>query len=600
MRFICVLLLAVMLNSSVRAADDKLVTAVLKEATVYRAGAELVHVARLTLPQGTTEVIIDGISNRVDLNSIQINTGGKVTVMSVEFSTDYLKPVIKSMIVRKLEDSIESVQTELAKVQVQLRTGRELLDLLKSNRQIGGTQTGLSVAELIKMIDYYKLKSLELETEMAAQKMKELKLNKLIQKIQQQINEEEQKNTSTTGKLLLKLLTPMPGTYNFNISYLTPLAFWNAAYDLNIENIQKPVALSYKAKVVQTTGIDWKDVKLTLATSMPAQQGTAPVFQAWFLEYADPIAKMESRLTNSIQGTLQSKVAGLEMMSQDKRLSEAVVVGYLSTTNTQKPLYVVNGEPVSDEEYQNIDPGLIKSIEVLKENASSLYGARAANGAILITLKDGINDHTTMNDNDLNVSFTIDIPYDVPSNGKEQQVTLKEFTVPAFYKYYAAPKLDKDAYLLAGVADWESLNLLPGEANIMVEGTYIGKTFIDPNSTLDTLTLTLGRDKRVVVKREKLKDFSSVKFLGNFKKQVIAYEITVKNNKKEKTDMILKDQFPISSNKEVEVELVESSNGSVNAELGVVTWKLNLEPGESKKIRVSYSVRYPKDKVLNL
>jgi uncharacterized protein (TIGR02231 family) len=205
-----------------------------------------------------------------------------------------------------------------------------------------------------------------------------------------------------------------------------------------------------------------------------------------------------------------------------------------------------------------------------------------------------------MNDNELNVTFAIDIPYDVPSNGKEQQVILKEFSVPAFFKYYSAPKLDKESYLLAEVSDWEELNLLPGEANIMFEGTYIGKTYIDPNSTQDTLNFTLGRDKRVVVKREKLKDFSSVKFLGTNKKQIFTYDITVKNNKKEKVDMILKDQFPVSTNKDIEVELLESNGAAINNDLGVLTWKLELAAGESKKFRISYSVKYPKDKVVNL
>ncbi len=144
------------------------------------------------------------------------------------------------------------------------------------------------------------------------------------------------------------------------------------------------------------------------------------------------------------------------------------------------------------------------------------------------------------------------------------------------------------------------MNLLPGEANIMFEGTYIGKTYIDPNSTQDTLNFTLGRDKRVVVKREKSKDFSSVKFLGTNKKQVFTYDITVKNNKKEKVDMILKDQFPVSTNKDIEVELLESNGAAINNDLGVLTWKLELAAGESKKFRISYSIKYPKDKVVNL
>ncbi len=218
---------------------------------------------------------------------------------------------------------------------------------------------------------------------------------------------------------------------------------------------------------------------------------------------------------------------------------------------------------------------------------------------VVVTLKDELGDYVSVKDNQLNVVFDIDLPYDIPSNGKEQNVVLKEFKMPVNYNYFTAPHIDKDAYLLGEMPDWESLNLLPGDANIIFEGTYIGKTHIDPASTEDTLHLTLGRDKRVVVTRETIKEFSSVKFLGSNKKQTFTYEITVKNNKKEKIQMTLKDQFPLSSNKDIEVELIQHDGAQVNEETGVLTWKPELLAGETKKYRVSYSVKFPKDRSLN-
>jgi uncharacterized protein (TIGR02231 family) len=240
-------------------------------------------------------------------------------------------------------------------------------------------------------------------------------------------------------------------------------------------------------------------------------------------------------------------------------------------------------------------------MNVLKDAAAtSIYGARASNGAIVVSLKNDLGDYVSVRDNQLNVVFEIDLPYDVPSNGKEQNVVLKDFKMPASFNYFTAPNIEKDAYLLGELPDWESLNLLPGEANIIFEGTYTGRTHIDPASTNDTLHLTLGKDKRVVVTREVLKDFSSVKFLGSNKKQTLTYEITVKNNKKEKIQMVLKDQYPISMNKDIEVELLQSDGAVIDHETGLLTWKPELAPGEMKKYRVSYSVKYPKEKKVNL
>ena len=597
------------LNFSGFANDEKkTVPSLLKSVTVYRNGAEMQHTAAASLKQGNNDLVIDGISNKIDINSLQIGNDGKIAILSMEFSTDYLKTAVKSINIKRLEDSLEIINKELGKIQVILKTDNELLDLLKANKEIRGTQTGLSVAELTKMMDYYKIKTLELQNEMSLQREKEKRLNDVADKIKSQVAEEEQKNTKTVGKILLQLNCPAAGNFIFTISYITPTAYWNPYYDLRVENTSKPINLSYKAKLVQTSGIDWKQIKLSLSTSTPNQNGNAPILNSWFLHYILPVASNNNNpLSNSIGTALQGKVAGVQ-------LDEVVVVGYGSKKKTgieirgvgsiqaASPMYVVNGELMSEQEFKNknIQPGSIAKMDVLKDAAAtSHYGSRADNGVIVITLKDNLGDYVSVNDKELNVMFDIDLPYDVSSNGKEQSVTLKEISVPVLYKHYAVPRLDKEVYLLGEVADWEALNLLAGEANIIFEGTHVGKSYIDPNTTLDTLNLTLGKDKRIVVKKEKMVDFSSVKFLGSNKKQTFTYEITVKNNKKEKVQMLLKDQYPLSTNKDIEVELLESSGASINSDLGVLNWTLELAPGETKKFKTCYSIKYPKDRVIN-
>jgi TonB-dependent SusC/RagA subfamily outer membrane receptor len=581
-----------------RASDEPaLVPSYLKTVTVYRTAAELIHNASAQLGQGNNEIIIGGISNSLDINSVQINCPSAVTILSIEFSNNYLVSPDISARIRFLKDSVERIQNELGKINVQLTTTTDLLEVLKSNRDIKGSQTGLSVAELIKLMDYYKIKSTELQIELAALKEKQKKWNDLIVKIKNQVAEEESRNAKNTGQLHLQLSVAMAGKFDFVVSYITPNAFWTPYYDIRVDDIKSPLKLVYKAKVTQTTGIDWKKVKLSLSTSVPNQWGNAPILKSWFLSYINPITVMEKSLgANRIQASGYYK----------SELNESVVTGInirgqRTISGDLIPLYVVNGAIMNADEFSKINPSSIKNIETLKDAAAtSIYGSRAANGVVVVTLKDGLDDYVSVTDNELNVTFDIDLPYDVPTNGKEQTATLKEYNVGAFYKYYSVPKLDKDAYLLAEVPDWEKLNLLPGDANIIFEGTYVGKSFIDPNSTFDTLNLTLGRDKRVVVKKEKLIDYSSVKFLGSNKLQKITYEITVKNNKKDTVRMLLKDQYPLSTNKEIEIELQEMGGAAINTDIGVLTWKLELPPGESRKLRFAYSVKYPKDKQLNL
>ncbi len=584
------------------AADDKTtVPSKLNSATVYRNAAEMMHTAKATLKQGSNELVIEGISNAIDVNSLQINCPATITILGVEFSNQFMLNENSSPVLLRLKDSLK-IQNELIQnINTKILIDEELIAVLKSNREIKGTQTGLSVAELMKLMDYYKTKATELQADLAALKTKRDIYNLQASKINNQINEEQKKNVQSAGRVILQLAAAVSGEAEFTITYLTPNASWVPYYDLKIENIKSPLQIFYKAKISQTTGLDWKKVKLSLSTSSPRSYETAPILSSWFLSYINPVRMMEKDMSMS------NTISGLKVSQES--LSEVVVSGYSkvkirgnsSVQNNSTPLYIVNNAEMSADDYNQINPSAIKSINVLSgEKATSVYGSRAVNGVVIVTLKDGLEDYVSVTNNELDVTYYIDLLYDVPTNGKPQLATLKQEKMNAVYKYYSVPKLDKEVFLLAEISDWEKLNLLPGEANIIFEGTYIGKSFIDPSSTSDTLNLTLGKDKRVVVKREKMADYSSIKFLGSNTLQVITYEITVKNNKKDAINIILKDQYPISTNKEIEVSLKESDGATVNEEIGVLTWQLNLAPGESKKVRISYAVKYPKGKILNL
>jgi TonB-dependent SusC/RagA subfamily outer membrane receptor len=594
-------LLFVSLSYSYASDDKATAKATVKSVTVYRNGAEITQSAKAQLVQGSCELMIEGISNTIDINSLQINCPSAITILGVEFNNSFLGGEVASPALKKLQDSAVLITMEMEKIDIAISTSEDLLSVLKSNKEIKGSQTGLSVSELMKLMDYYKLKSSELQNELSTLKIRKGKRSIILDKLNSEIEEAQSKNNKKTGRLILQLTSAISGETEFSISYLTPNAFWTPYYDIKIEGVLSPLKLIYKAKISQSTGIDWKKVKLSLSTSTPSQYGVAPLLKSWFLSYNIPINELEKNLSksNSIPSALQGRVAGVSLKYEGE--SKIRIRGQNSLSQNAEPMYIVNGAEMSASDAGKLDPNSFKSVNVLKDaSATSIYGSRANNGAIVITLKEGLEDYVTVSDKALEVTYDIDLPYDVPTNGKQQIATLKEASVNGVFKFYAVPKLDKDVFLLTEVNDWEKLNLLAGEANIIFEGTYVGKSFIDPATTSDTLNLTLGKDKRVVVKREKLADFSSVKFLGTNKLQTITYELTVKNNKKDPIFFIIKDQYPISTDKEIEVELIDNGGAEINPEIGVLTWSLPLAAGESKKVRLSYSVKYPKGKLLNL
>ncbi len=206
------------------------------------------------------------------------------------------------------------------------------------------------------------------------------------------------------------------------------------------------------------------------------------------------------------------------------------------------------------------------------------------------------NDYVSTIQTSLATEFDISLPYSVASSAKPTLVDIRKYDVKADYLYASAPKLDNDAFLLAKVTGWEEYNLLPGEANIFFEGTFVGKSYIDPNNVKDTLSVSLGRDKRIVVKREKLKDLTSRNFIGSIKKESYAYEITVRNTKSESIRIVLEDQIPVSQNTQIEVTTIDLAGAKFNKDTGKLGWDLGLKPNETRKLVYKFEVKYPKDK----
>jgi uncharacterized protein (TIGR02231 family) len=520
-------------------------TAKVKSATVYFNAAELAQTASLTLPAGASEIVIKNVAVNLNENSVQIGAPASVTVLSVQFTNNYISEYdvdSKSPALKIVRDSIVLIQKEILKVTNLINSENKTIQLLDKNQQISGVNSGLNVTELMKMVDYYKNKQVEIANNINALSEKQQKLNESLKKLNNklEVNANKEEKTSS-GKLILQVMNQTAGIIPFDISYLTNNATWTPFYDLRAESVTSPINMMYKGQVVQNTGIDWKKVKLTLSSCIPNQNNQAPILSSWFL-------------ANQVY-------------------NDAVVVGY----GTKSKRNQLQGSLFKKESEEN-----------LMESAAP------------VMMESSISNYTTVAENQLNISFDIDIPYDILSNGKVHSVSLKEIKLPASYKYYSVPKVESEAFLLAEIADYSKYNLLRGEANIIFEGMYVGKTFIEPNQTADTLNLSMGRDKKLSIKREKVADKSGTKFLSAKKEQTFTFDITVRNNKKEEVELLLKDQYPLSTNKDIEIELLQSDGAKINTETGILTWQFQLKANENKKLRISYRVKYPKDQVLNL
>ena len=527
---------------SVFAEKEIKVKSTITSATVYLQGAEINNRFNAVLPQGSSTVIVEGLPANLNQQTLQVGSIAGITIQSTEYRINYLNQNQKTVRQKMLEDSLEILNNANLKLENQRNVDNEIMSVLDSNKKVGGINNGLSVVELQKLLELYAKKSTEIKADIFEIDQKEKKLNEKIGNINNQLAEENAKKSQPTGEVVLQVLANAATNADFNMSYVNANAGWTPIYDLRCENVQSKIKLYYKAQVWNNTGLAWNDVKLTISTGNPNEGGTSPVLQPWYLSFYQPIRYSNAYYSN----------APAAAMTRNESLSAPKMAAY-------------------------------------KVSADDAGKAEETNS---------LTQYTTVNESQLSATFEIDLKYDVPSDGKVHLVSMIDYELPATYQYYAVPKLDKDAFLLARITDWEKLNLLPANANIFFEGTYVGQSFVDTRNTRNTLSFSMGRDKKIIIKRTKVKDYSARKVIGSTRKESFTYDITIRNTKKDAVSLIMLDQYPITTDKDIEIELLEKSNAANDIDKGQLQWRFDLKSQENKSLRLSYSVKYPKDKTI--
>ena len=525
--------------------DTAFTTAQLTNATVYYGyGAELKHSSKATLVNGMQQVIISNVAMQPDINTFQVACPENITILSF-YHRIYTEPVKPRPALQPAKgyDTIKQLQRQVAAIVNEYQINEEVLRKITGlieNNFVTPDKKYISSTELVKLTNYYTGQVKQLRQKLFELQVKRTDTEELISQINNRLYQANQQqpvyeDPKPTGQLVMQVLARGAGSVDFDFNYFTRNAGWVPTYDIRVKTIDNSFKLVYKALVSQTTGLNWDAVKLNLSTSNPNQGTTLPALSPLFL---------------------QLYVPALYQVQKD-----------ISAQN--------NNMPTLSEVVVTAAPGL-------KRNLSNSVS--------------NVSDYTQLKESQLNTNFEIDLPYDIPSDGMAYSVTIKDEKLQASYQHFAIPKLDRDAFLLARLNRWDSLSLMPGQANIIMDNVYLGKSYLDPNTTADTLNLSLGRDKRIAISRKLVKDVKYSR--SDNKTEIFNYEITIKNNKKQPLQMVLKDQYPLSREKEVEVTLTEDGNAMKVTETGILTWDVELQPGESRKIKFSYQVKYPKSKVL--
>ena len=521
--------MALSLSFSVAGQTEKQVESTIKGVTVFLSKAQVTRELKTRVGAGKTDLVITGLTANLDPNSIQVTGKGDFIILGTSHRQNFITDLQMPKAMMLLKDSLEYFQRQMSLEQSQKEILSKEEGMLMANQKVGGANQNLTVSELKVMVDFYRSRLGEIAK--ARMKQDELitKVSGKMTRIQAQINSQNELYRRNTSEIVVSISADAATPAELELNYIVSNAGWNPVYDLRVVNTKGPVQLAYKANVFQSTGEEWKGIRLKLSTANPNLGGLKPELATQFVDFYQPIVYKD-------EITRKAKTA--------------------------MPM-AVGREDGFDE------------LSIKAETSASLVN----------TLQTS-----------LNTEFEISMPYTVPSSSKPMLVDIRNHELKAIYQYAVAPKLDRDAFLLAKATGWEEFSLLPGVANVFFEGTFVGKSLIDPHSIRDTLSLSLGRDKRLVVKREKVRDFTSRKALGSNIREAYAFELSVRNTRQEPVTLTLEDQVPVTKNSLIEVTVTDTGGAIWNKDTGKLVWTWTLAPNETRKVILKFEVKYPKDK----
>ena len=539
--------------------QQEIITSVNK-VTVFLQGAQVNRTSNLSLQNGKNQLIFTGLENGINSNSIQVNGEGNFTITEILHTSKYIQtPTSTNSSSTELMNDIDVIKKRIRETDYEIEEIKNKTNvltteknLLLNNPIIKGETINDSLDLLIDAIDFIRpqlneINSLLLELLKRKDLLDILKseLKKEIDIQQNLLNENQQKNKTNYKldyRIVITVLSEEEISGKLNISYILNNAGWKPAYDIRAYNSLDPIKLSLKARIYQNTGKDWNNIKLTTSTHNPFEGHNKPNLYPIYADFF--VFKNNDYIINSLKG-----------------VSENDDLFYASEEKTNR-------------EHNND-----KSLKT--ENSSH---------------------NTRIQQQIINEEYIIDLPYNIPSDGQYHTVILKHYSLNADFTHYTLPKHSESSYVLARIANWSDINIMTATANLYFDKTYIGQSSLNTNNFSDTLNINFGKDKNVSIKKNKIKEKVKKDLFGGNITKIYSYEYTIHNLKQDTIQLITEDQIPISKTEEIEIKLLSNNEYffSYDEKNGLISWRKNMLPGEIKKLELSYSIKYPKDKKITI
>jgi uncharacterized protein (TIGR02231 family) len=551
-------------DSKKTASDTQKNTAIekakLNEATVYTSGVQLRSSLKYNAVKGINEIIVEGISPSIDPQTVQVSATGNAIILDSKYSVfNPTKSIQENNVattqlkrgIKLLNDSIESKGYELRRINESIAVYKEAKSILHNNGMVKNKGKVNDSVDLLKeIIEFYAVKMNKMNEKILDLSKHKNSSQKGLNQMKQRLGilNEKLRKLGQSGikqdpvpRITISLIAEGNTSGEISLSYLSKNAGWTPLYDIRSKSSEGKIFMNYKAQVHQTTGLDWKNIKLNISTNNPYANKTKPELNPWYISYKNYRKELNVR-------------------SDNNQLYKMTTAPSRAITNMG---YSYKSENIKDE---------------------------AINA----------NEFTTLTQQLTAAEFKIDLPYNIVSNGEKHMVLVQKSELETNFKYYAVPKLDASVYLVAEMLKIDELQLIPSKANIFFDGTYVGETFIDPTTMNDTLYLSLGKDPNIAISRKLISSKCKEKIIGDKIEKHLAYSIEIKNMKSSQVEVVIQDQIPITTNSDIIIDKINAGKGKLKARTGLIEWKTILKSKEQKTYDFDYRIKFNKDKQINI
>ena len=546
------LILALFFNivSAKATETEKVLKSKPEKIVVYTQGAQVHRSIATNLVAGQNTLVFSGLENCINASAIQASGNGNFIIAEIQHEVHYPEldkvklqgDVRYGKLVKSINDSIKELGYSLEDVNSRIDVLSTEKNVLMNYNLYKGLSKKDSIALLKEGLTYLREKLFNINAEQLKLKREKERLESRREKLNERLaninNELANQNPNgeaekTDYRILVHVIAEQAGPATINLNYYITNAGWLPSYDLRAISNEQNVKLTYKAQIHQQSGIDWNNVRLVLSTANPNRSYNIPQLSPYYLGYNTYPRKANKAAYNGVPAT----------------------GAYPATAD----------------------------MKTLEKEANADYDA--AKGAF---------EFTTVSENVIETEYDIRLNYNIPGDGKEHFAAILVKDLKTVYRYKAIPKINTNVYLTAVLPDWEDAITIGGQASIYYDGSYVGSTSLMPGGTEDTISLSLGIDKNIAIKRQKIKDKCSQKLLDNDIVHQYTFEITMKNSRSSKIEIEVEDQLPLAYDKTVSIDPKELSGARHDESTGMLTWRLAVPAKDSKKLSLVYQVKAPK------